>query len=103
MMMRLRYTETPEGITFAVRVVPRASQNSIEGLYDDALRVRLAAPPVDGAANAELIKTLAKAFDVPQHQIEIISGQTSKQKRVRVTGIHQVSLEARLQCLLNSK
>lgn len=72
------------GITFAVRIVPRASRSEIVGQYEGALRVRVAAPPVDGAANRELIRLLAKKFRVPQRSIEIISGVTSKDKVIRI-------------------
>ncbi len=82
----LRYTESAGAITFAVRVVPRASRSEIAGEHDGALRVRVAAPPVEGAANEELRRTLARAFDVPTRAVEIVGGQTSKTKRVRVTG-----------------
>lgn len=69
-----------------VRVVPRASQSEIVGEYDGALKIRLAAPPVDGAANAELIKVLAKFFEVPRNAVEILSGETSKTKQIRIFG-----------------
>lgn len=76
--------EEAHGITFAVRIVPRASRSEIVGQYEGALRVRVAAPPVDGAANLELIRLLAKKFRVPQRSIEIISGVTSKDKVIRI-------------------
>lgn len=82
----LRYTESAGAITFAVRVVPRAARSEIAGEHDGALRVRVAAPPVEGAANKELRRTLARAFGLPTRAVEIISGQTVKTKRVRVTG-----------------
>jgi len=69
-----------------IRVIPRASKTQIVGMHDGALKVRIAAPPVDGAANAELVKLLAKAFGVSKSSIEIISGETSKTKRIRITG-----------------
>jgi len=70
-----------------VRVQPRASKSGVAGEIDGALKVRLAAPPVDGAANEELIRLLAKLFNVPRQQITLVSGQTSKNKLVRVSGI----------------
>ncbi|HVF87952.1 MAG TPA: DUF167 domain-containing protein [Pyrinomonadaceae bacterium] len=82
----LNYTEANGAITFAVRVVPRASRTEFAGVHEDALRVRLAAPPVEGAANKELICFLARALGVAARNIEIISGLTSKIKRVRVHG-----------------
>jgi uncharacterized protein (TIGR00251 family) len=73
-------------LTFKVHVVPRASRSEIAGEHNGALRVRLAAPPVDGAANEELIRTLARALKLPRSAIEIAAGHRSKLKRVCVTG-----------------
>jgi len=80
-------------ISFKVRVVPRASQSRITGEHDGALRVRVSAPPVEGAANEELIDTLAKAFHVPRRAVEITSGHASKLKHVRITGATMSALE----------
>jgi uncharacterized protein len=80
-------------ISFKVRVVPRASQSRITGEHDGALRVRVSAPPVEGAANEELIDTLAKAFRVPRRAVEITSGHASKLKQVRITGVTMSALE----------
>ncbi|QQS31976.1 MAG: YggU family protein [Acidobacteriota bacterium] len=70
-----------------VRVVPRASRSEVVGMQDGVLRVRIAAPPVDGAANEELIRVLAKHFSTRKSSIEIVSGETSKNKIVRITGL----------------
>src|SRR5262245_37755893 len=83
----IKLTVTGDGISFAVRVQPRASKSGVVGQLDGALKIRLAAPPVEGAANEELIRLLAKLFDAPRQRIAIISGQTSKNKIVRVSGI----------------
>ena len=80
-------------ISFKVRVVPRASRSQIAGEHDGALRVRIAAPPVEGAANEELVRMLAKEFRVPARAVEITSGQTSKLKQVRITGVTVSALE----------
>lgn len=69
-----------------IRVIPRAGRSGIAGLRAGAILVRLAAAPVDGAANDELIAVLAKALAVPKKSIEIVSGATSRSKRVRVPG-----------------
>lgn len=82
----INYSEKNGCLSFTVRVVPRASISKIVGEHDGALRVRIAAPPVDGAANAELIVTLARAFDVPRSAVEITSGHSSKLKHVSVIG-----------------
>ncbi len=73
-------------LTFRVRVVPRASKTAVAGELDGAVKIRIASPPVDGAANEELIRFLAKLLDVRRSDIEIIGGQTSKSKIVRVSG-----------------
>ena len=83
----IRFTETAQGITFTVRVVPRASRSEIAGEFDGALRVRLAAPPVDGAANRELIRVLAKELKVPQTAVDIVAGSASRRKIVRICDV----------------
>lgn len=80
----IKFTERDGCLIFTVRVVSRASRSEIIGEHDGALKIRLAAPPVDGAANEELIKTLAKAFDVSKQSVEIVSGETSKTKQVKI-------------------
>ncbi|HEY2847134.1 MAG TPA: DUF167 domain-containing protein [Pyrinomonadaceae bacterium] len=77
-----------------IRVVPRASKSEIVAYQDGVLKVRIAAPPVDGAANAELVKLLAKTFDIPKSAVEIVSGETSKTKRVRITGSSDTAINA---------
>lgn len=72
-------------VTINVRVVPRASRSEVIGMTDGVLRVRIAAPPVDGAANEELIRILAKHFASRKSCIEIVSGETSKNKIVRIS------------------
>ncbi len=83
----LQLSEDERGTTFTVRVVPRASRSEITGVYDGALRIRIAAPPVAGAANSELVRLLAKRLKVPQNGVQIISGAGSKNKVVRVQGV----------------
>ena len=75
------------GVSFAVRVQPRASKSGVAGELDGVLKIRLAAPPVEGQANEELIRLLAELFDAPRRRIAILSGQTSKNKVVGVSGI----------------
>jgi uncharacterized protein (TIGR00251 family) len=78
---------TNGGIVIDVRVVPRAGKSGVAGTRDGALLVRLNAPPVEGAANAELLDVLAKALDVPKRALAIVAGDRSRQKRVRVDGV----------------
>lgn len=96
----IKMTARDNTITFPVRVQPRASQTAIVGELDGALKLRLAAPPVDGAANEELIRWLAKFFDVPRTTIEILSGATAKQKLIRISGIQPAIAEQKLNATL---
>lgn len=70
-----------------VRVIPRAKRSGVGGMRGDAWLIRLQAPPVDGAANEELISVLAKLLDVPKRAVTIVAGERSREKRVRVAGI----------------
>ena len=72
------------GVTFAVVVQPRASKIQIAGHYRNALKIRLTAPPVDNAANKQCIAVLAKTLGRPKSTIAVISGQTSRQKQIRI-------------------
>lgn len=83
----IKFTVKDTFITFAVRVQPRASHSAIAGEIDGALKVRLTAPPVEGAANEELIRFLSKLFGVPRQQIVIASGATARNKIIRVTDL----------------
>lgn len=80
-------TEKDGAVTFAVRVVPRASRTEIAGEMDGSLRVRISSPPVDGAANAELVKFFAKRVGVSRSDVEIVAGHTSKSKLLRINGV----------------
>ncbi|MEP6569799.1 MAG: DUF167 domain-containing protein [Acidobacteriota bacterium] len=93
----INYSEKNGALTFKVRVVPRASRSEIMGEHNGALRVRVAAPPVDGESNEELIRLLARAFCVPRGAIEIMAGLSSKLKTIRATGAKPaVLISARL-------
>jgi uncharacterized protein (TIGR00251 family) len=78
------FTEKDGALIFSVRVVPRSSKSEIAGSLGGALKVKIASPPVDGAANAELVKLLSKTFGAAKSDIEIVSGQTSKNKQVKI-------------------
>lgn len=79
--------EEADGVVLQVRVIPRAGRSGLAGTRDDAVLVRLAAAPVDGAANAELIDALAAAFDVPRRQVTLLAGERARQKRVSIRGV----------------
>ena len=80
-------TDTPAGAVLNLRIVPRAAKNAIQGEHGGALKVRLCAPPVDGAANAALVEFLAEAFALPRARVQLLSGQTSRNKRVLLAGL----------------
>lgn len=86
--------ERDGALLFMVRVVPRAGRSCVTGEHDGALRVRVAAPPVDGAANEELVRVLARALDLPARDVEITSGHTSKVKQIRARGAARERLES---------
>ena len=79
--------------TLSVRIQPRSSKNGIVVMEDGGLKIRLTAPPVDGAANEALVRFLADTFSVPKAQVEIISGHTAKNKIVRIEGISREEVE----------
>jgi hypothetical protein len=77
--------ETAAGVSFAIKVQPRARRNAIVGELGDALKVALTAPPVDGRANGACIDFLADALNVERSEIAIVSGETSRNKIIRVS------------------
>lgn len=85
--------ERPGAVRFAVRVQPRASSNEIAGMHGGALRVRLQAPPVEGAANEALIRFLASTLDVPRRCVRIVSGVSSRNKIVEVDASARPALD----------
>jgi uncharacterized protein (TIGR00251 family) len=87
---------TADGVLLSVRVIPRASKAGVAGVRDDALLVRLSAPPVEGAANAELVELLAKLLKIPRRQVSLVSGEHSRRKRLAVSGLDAKSIAARL-------
>lgn len=80
--MSVRIEQRGDAVRLTVRVQPRASRSEIAGVHGDALRVRLAAPPVDGEANVELVRFLARQVGIPRSQVRIVTGETSRQKVV---------------------
>ena len=88
--------------SLTVRVTPRAGQSAVTGLVDGVLHVKLAAPPVEGAANDALVDLLAESFDVGKRSIRIVSGSRGRVKRLELTGLTQASLDARLAAMLGA-
>ena len=93
--------ETSKGVVLPVRAVPRASKNEIQGVHGDALKVRLQAPPVEGKANAALIRFLSDVLDIPRSQLSIASGETGRNKAVLITGISKAEMVSLLKRKMN--
>ncbi len=88
-------SETDQGVILQLRVIPNAKKNMIQGIHDAALKIRIAAPPVEGKANKALRKFLAQSFGLSVSRIEILAGDTGRCKKVLLAGltseaIHQV-------------
>lgn len=81
------------GVTLSLRIQPRASKNGISRMEDGSLKIRLTAPPVDGAANEALIAYLAKALAVSKSSVEILSGHTGREKRIRINGVNEADID----------
>ena len=83
-MRELWYQWQNDDLILQVRIQPRASKDQISGLLGDRMKIRITAPPVDGQANAHLIRFLAKEFGVPKSQVILLSGDSSRDKRLRI-------------------
>ena len=90
-------TPTPDGVVIDVRVTPRASRSGLAGMRDGVLLLRLHAPPVDGAANAEVVDLLAKLLGVPRRAVTIVTGGRNRLKRVRVDGVSAELVHTKLE------
>jgi uncharacterized protein (TIGR00251 family) len=84
----------PGGIELAVLVQPRASRTRLAGVHDGLLKIQLAAPPVDGEANAALVELLAKLFGIPRKHVELLAGDASRRKRLFLHGVAATTAEA---------
>lgn len=92
--------ETAHGVSFAVKVHPRARKNTITGILGDAIKLALTAPPVEGRANQAAIELLADFFEIPRSSVTITSGATSRNKVVRIAGVSKQAVEQRLSLAL---
>ena len=88
--------QAEDGVIMALRVVPRASKDEVQGVWGDALKVRLRAPPVEGKANEALVEFLAGVLDVPRRCVHLLVGDKSRAKRVKVDGITEATARERL-------
>ena len=97
-MIPIKYGE--KGVTFAVRVQPRAKRNAVVGEIGDALKIGLTAPPVEGKANEACIAFVAQLLAVARSSVTIAAGETSRNKVIRVNGMTVAQVEARLAAAL---
>jgi uncharacterized protein (TIGR00251 family) len=85
-----------DGVVLSLHIQPGAKKTEIAGLHGDALKIRLAAPPVDGKANEALLAFVAKQLGVAKSRVELVSGQTSRAKRVAVVGVDAAEITQKL-------
>jgi uncharacterized protein (TIGR00251 family) len=92
-MSALALTRRERGVRFSVHVQPRASRTEFRGVNNGALRVRLQAPPVDGAANDQLVALLAGSLGVPRRSVRVIAGESARLKVVDVEGVEPADVQ----------
>src|SRR5262249_42182055 len=92
--------ETSGGVTFTVKVHPRARKNAVTGVVGDALKLAMTAPPVEGRANQAVIEFFADLFEIPRSSVTIASGLSRRNKVVRISGVDRASVEQRLMAIL---
>jgi len=99
---RYNFKEGIGGAAISVRVTPRSSKNEIsEILEDGTIKIKLTAPPVDGKANEALIEFLAKVLNIKANQLDIVAGQTGRDKLITITGLRPEEVHKRIMALTN--
>jgi len=92
----IKIAESRQGVSFAVKVHPRAKKNAITGELGEALKLSLTTPPIEGRANEACVEFFAKLLKVPRTSVTIASGQTSRNKVIRVAGVSAQFVQDRL-------
>ncbi len=95
--------ETAVGVVLTLKVIPRSSVNAVAGVQADALKLKITAPPVDSAANAEVVRFLAQVLDVPRGAVQLLRGATSRHKQVQVVGLSGSQVLQRLKPMLETE
>jgi hypothetical protein len=95
--------ETAKGVTFSIKVHPRATKTAITGTVGDTLKISLTAPPVDGKANEAVIEFFADIFKIPRSSVTIASGKTSRFKIICIAGVDKAKVEQHLTVAGNLK
>ncbi|HEU0116420.1 MAG TPA: DUF167 domain-containing protein [Thermomicrobiales bacterium] len=98
--LRTAVTSTPDGCVLALVVTPRAGKTAFTGVAPDGLRLRVAAAPVDGAANEAVVRFLADVLDAPPSRVRLVAGERGRRKRIAVAGVSVADAIARLAPLL---
>jgi len=93
--------DTPTGVTFQVKVHPRAKKNAITGQVGEALKLALTAPPVEGRANQACVEFLAQVLNVPRSSVTIAAGENGRNKLIRVHGLSAAQVEEKLRAAHN--
>ena len=92
----MRFVEKDGAVRLEVHAKPRAKKSEVLGERGDAVEIALAAPPVDGAANEELVRFVAKVLQLRKRDIELVRGDTSREKLLSISGLRRAEIEARL-------
>ncbi len=99
---QLELRETPAGVELWVQVTPRAGMSEVAGVERGALRIRVTAPPVEGAANRALVELLSEVLGVPKRQVRFLGGERSRRKCVLIEGLRADELQARIAARLGA-
>jgi uncharacterized protein len=101
-MRKPNFSDARRGAAITVKVIPRAKKTGVAGVMDDGtIKIRIAAPPVEGATNRALIEFLAEALGLPRSQVDIVAGETSERKLISLTGISPESVDNVLRGMLD--
>ena len=92
----IAFTDHPLGATFAVRVQPRAARTAITGMMGEVVKLSLSAPPVDGRANVAVVEFLSEVFSVPRSAVQVVTGERSRNKVIRIAGRTAAELQQML-------
>lgn len=92
----ISFTERPEGVLFQIKVLPRSARSEVTGVHGDALKIKITAPPVEGKANEEIVRFLAKRLGVKSAQVSIVNGGHSQIKTIAVSGMTGQQIRERL-------
>jgi uncharacterized protein len=103
-MRKPKFSDARRGAAISVKVIPRAKKTALAGVMDDGtIKIKVAAPPVDGAANKALIEFLAEALAIPKAQVDIVAGESSERKLISLVGISPDKVDTILRGLVEDE